>query len=255
MLRDKFAAEAKSSEGAQSAAQALDHIKDLVKGLYDAASQGRDEEAEHVLQEVTSLFSRSEDPISSFELLRSGLVEALYSFATSSDGGLPLERRRSLMIKTLMDTDAKTGQSGATVLVRRLQEALSRLENVEITTALSGGSDDVRKSPSAMLGRQLRLRLQADDATDIPRNCNNIIVTIHAVATFRSLSDYLRPKIAVSSLPLAQALVLELLGPLPPRDFPRCWQHLPLLLVQEASLSWRQQRQQQRQERECFKLF
>ncbi|SNX87121.1 related to UFD4 - Ubiquitin-protein ligase (E3) [Melanopsichium pennsylvanicum] len=200
VLRDKFSAEAKSSEGAQSAAQALDHIKDLVKRLYAAVSEGRESEARDVLQQVASLFSRSEDPISSFELLRSGLVESLYSFATLSEGGIPLEQRRSLLTSTLMHMDVESSQSGATVLVRRLQEALSRLENVEITTALSGGSDEViRKSPSAMLGRQLRLRLQAEDATDVPRSCNNIIVTIHAVATFQSLSDYLRPKIAVSS--------------------------------------------------------
>ncbi|TKY88846.1 hypothetical protein EX895_002087 [Sporisorium graminicola] len=199
VLRDKFSAEATSSQGAQSAAQALDHIKGLVKRLYAAAADGQVSDAEEVLQQVASLFSRSEDPMSSFELLRSGLVESLYSFATSVEGGISLERRRSLLIATLMDTDAKTGQSGAAVLVRRLQEALSRLENVEITTALSGSGDEVRKSPSAMLGRQLRLRLQAEDSADIPRSCNNIIVTIHAVATFQSLSDYLRPKISVSS--------------------------------------------------------
>ncbi|EST08765.2 hypothetical protein PSEUBRA_001462 [Kalmanozyma brasiliensis GHG001] len=199
VLRDKFSAEASSSEGAQSAAQALEHIKDLVKRLSAASADGREADAQDVLQQVSSLFSRSDEPISSFELLRSGLVESLYSFATSSDGGIPLAQRRSLLISTLMDTDTETSQSGANVLVRRLQEALSRLENVEITTALSGSSDEVRKSPSAMLGRQLRLRLQAEDSTDIPRSCNNIIVTIHAVATFQSLSDYLRPKIAVSS--------------------------------------------------------
>ena len=198
VLRDKLSSEATSSQGAQNAAQALDHIKDLVQRLYAAADEGRESDAKDVLQQVASLFSRSEDPISSFELLRSGLVESLYSFATSQEGGITLESRRSLLIATLMETDAKTGQSGASVLVRRLQEALSRLENVEITTAISGSGDDVRKSPTAMLGRQLRLRLQAEDSTDIPRSCNNIIVTIHAVATFQSLSDYLRPKIAVS---------------------------------------------------------
>ncbi len=110
-----------------------------------------------------------------------------------------MERRRSLLISTLMDTDATTGQSGATVLVRRLQKLSAVSRTSRITTALSGSSDEVRKSPSAMLGRQLRLRLQAEDSTDIPRSCNNIIVTIHAVATFQSLSDYLRPKIAISS--------------------------------------------------------
>ena len=47
-----------------------------------------------------------------------------------------------------------------------------------------------------MLARQLRLRLVAVDGSDIPRNCSNIIVSIHAIATFQALNDYLRPRIS-----------------------------------------------------------
>ena len=47
-----------------------------------------------------------------------------------------------------------------------------------------------------MLARQLRLRLVAEEDSDIPRNCSNIIVSIHAIATFQALNDYLRPRIS-----------------------------------------------------------
>src|SRR5882672_7986670 len=47
-----------------------------------------------------------------------------------------------------------------------------------------------------MLARQLRLRLVAADGSEIPRNCSNIIVSIHAIATFQALNDYLRPRIS-----------------------------------------------------------
>lgn len=47
-----------------------------------------------------------------------------------------------------------------------------------------------------MLARQLRLRLIAADDSDVPRSLNNIIVSIHAIATFQALHDYLRPRVA-----------------------------------------------------------
>jgi len=40
------------------------------------------------------------------------------------------------------------------------------------------------------------LRLVAGDESDIPRNLHNIVVSIHAIATFQALHDYLRPRVA-----------------------------------------------------------
>jgi len=55
--------------------------------------------------------------------------------------------------------------------------------------------DGKRSSPS-LLARQLRLRLVADDDSGVPRNLHNIVVSIHAIATFQALHDYLRPRVA-----------------------------------------------------------
>ena len=47
------------------------------------------------------------------------------------------------------------------------------------------------------MARQLRLRLVAgEDESDVPRNLHNIIVSIHGIATFQALHDYLRPRVA-----------------------------------------------------------
>ncbi len=56
-------------------------------------------------------------------------------------------------------------------------------------------TESKRSSPS-LLARQLRLRLVAAEDSDIPRNLSNIIVSIHAIATFQALHDYLRPRVA-----------------------------------------------------------
>lgn len=53
----------------------------------------------------------------------------------------------------------------------------------------------------SMLSRQMRLRLVAEDDTDIPKHYKNMMVSIHAIANFKSLDDYLRPRISISERP------------------------------------------------------
>jgi len=56
--------------------------------------------------------------------------------------------------------------------------------------------DSKRSSSPSLLARQLRLRLVASEGSDIPKNFNNIVVSIHAIATFQALHDYLRPRVS-----------------------------------------------------------
>lgn len=58
-------------------------------------------------------------------------------------------------------------------------------------------ADSKRNSPS-LLARQIRLRLIAEEGSDTPRlgSGNNIVVSIHAIATFQALNDYLRPRLS-----------------------------------------------------------
>lgn len=62
---------------------------------------------------------------------------------------------------------------------------------------LTSSFPDSKRSSPSLLARQLRLRLVAsEDESDVPRNLHNIIVSIHAIATFQALHDYLRPRVA-----------------------------------------------------------
>lgn len=54
---------------------------------------------------------------------------------------------------------------------------------------------DTKRSSPSLLARQLRLRLVAEDDSGVPRNLHNIVVSIHAIATFQALHDYLRPRV------------------------------------------------------------
>ena len=61
---------------------------------------------------------------------------------------------------------------------------------------MAQSSDDSKRSSPSLLARQLRLRLVTDDDSDIPRSLQNMVVSIHAIATFQALNDYLRPRVS-----------------------------------------------------------
>ena len=50
-----------------------------------------------------------------------------------------------------------------------------------------------------MLARQLKLRLVAEEDSGIPKSCSNVVVSIHAIATFQAFNDYLRPRILAAT--------------------------------------------------------
>ena len=87
------------------------------------------------------------------------------------------------------------------VLVHKLQDLLSRAEHFEVVTVHHSSLDSNRSSAASMLAKQLRLKLVADDNSEIPRPYRNIMVSIHAIATFKALDDYLRPRISLSERP------------------------------------------------------
>lgn len=87
------------------------------------------------------------------------------------------------------------------VLVHKLQDLLSRAEHFEVITVHHNSHDSNRSGAASMLAKQLRLKLVADEDSDIPKTYRNIMVSIHAIATFKALDDYLRPRISLSERP------------------------------------------------------
>lgn len=93
------------------------------------------------------------------------------------------------------------GDTPLSILVHKLQELLSRSEHFEVITVHQNTFDGNRSSAASMLAKQLRLKLVADEESEIPRAYRNIMVSIHAIATFKALDDYLRPRISLSERP------------------------------------------------------
>ena len=126
-----------------------------------------------------------------------------------------IARRQELLLDAFIVRQSKVlagSQTPFSIFVKKLQESLTRMEAFDVVTVtqgmdgtstllspaaeLSPAADSKRSSSPSLLARQLRLRLVAAEGSDIPKNFNNIVVSIHAIATFQALHDYLRPRVS-----------------------------------------------------------
>ncbi|KAJ4349662.1 Ubiquitin fusion degradation protein 4 [Didymosphaeria variabile] len=148
------------------------------------------------------------ESITSYELMSSNIVDVLLDVFSTTKTAKRVEAH-SLFLEAFMGTSSKnkiktaSSASPATpfsVLVSKLQDLLSRAEHFEVIT-VHQHSYDSRGSATSMLAKQLRLKLMADDESGIPKTYRNMMVSIHAIATFKALDDYLRPRIAIAERP------------------------------------------------------
>lgn len=110
------------------------------------------------------------------------------------------EARRAFL-EVFMKSEGSVEATPFSILVSKLQDLLSRSEHFEVVTVHQNSYDGNRSSAASMLAKQLRLKLVADDESEIPRPYRNILVSIHAIATFKALDDYLRPRIILADKP------------------------------------------------------
>ncbi|KAK9771537.1 hypothetical protein SCAR479_11741 [Seiridium cardinale] len=157
--------------------------------------------------------------VTSAELMASGLVRVLEEVFSNPDEGLA-DAARAAFLEVFMGRSVKSrpktssADSPATpfsVMTHKLQDLLSRSEHFEVLTVHQNTFDGNRSSAASMLAKQIRLKLVADENSDIPREYRGIMVSIHAIATFKALDDYLRPRISLYERPRRQG----------PRDFAR----------------------------------
>ncbi|KAK4232642.1 hypothetical protein QBC38DRAFT_352340 [Podospora fimiseda] len=149
------------------------------------------------------------ESVTSAELLASGVVRVLEEVFSNPDEHLA-SMAHAAFLQVFMGYNVKskpktaTADSPATplsVLIHKLQDLLSRSEHFEVLTVHHNSFDGNRSSAANMLAKQIRLKLVADDDSEIPRSYRSIMVSIHAISCFKSLDDYLRPRVTLSDRP------------------------------------------------------
>lgn len=199
----------------KKASKILHNLQGLASEIRDfyLDRTGRDTSA----QSGTAIFGRLAsyfdadvlDNVTSAELLASGLVRVLEEVFSNPDESLANAARAAFLevfmgrsvISKLKTATADSPTTPFSVMVHKLQDLLSRSEHFEVITVHHNTFDGNRSSAASMLAKQIRLKLVADEDSDIPRSYRNIMVSIHAIATFRALDDYLRPRINLHERP------------------------------------------------------
>ncbi|EPE03004.1 hect-domain-containing protein [Ophiostoma piceae UAMH 11346] len=142
----------------------------------------------------------------SAELLGSGVVHVLERIFSNPDEDAATAAQ-SAFLQVFMGHLVKSQSNEAmvdspitpfSILIHKLQDLLSRSEHFEVVTVHHNTFDGNQTSAASMLAKQIRLRLVAGDDSEVPRAFRSIMVSIHAIATFKTLEDYLRPRISLS---------------------------------------------------------
>lgn len=194
-------------EKAEAIRNDLRHLASAIRQHYSGSSDelaGRE-----LFQKLASYFDGDAlESITSSELLDSGIIRLLGEFLkpeaelTGNARGDFIAAFMSHVGQAKIKTSNTSSTSTAfTVLVHKLQDLLSRAEHFEVLTVNSNASENSRSSSTSLLSRQIRLKLNADDESNIPPSYRDMIVSIHAIATFKALDDYLRPRIMLSERP------------------------------------------------------
>ncbi|ABN67843.2 ubiquitin--protein ligase [Scheffersomyces stipitis CBS 6054] len=139
--------------------------------------------------------------ISSFELISSGIIESLSQVFNSEsyDFGFEFSDCYKAFISVFFVDKAR----GSSSFLASLQEALTRTESFQI---ISSGSSSIvslgsffqnDNSQTAIMAKQIKLKLVAsENETDskLPSNMENMILSVHAIATFKSVDTYLKQR-------------------------------------------------------------
>lgn len=191
----------------KKASKILSNLQDLAVKIEDHYLRQQLGNGVELFNELAAYFDGDVlESVTSAELLNSEVVRVLLDVFNNPNEGLANDARSAFLevfmgraaVKTPKTATVDSPATPFSILIHKLQDLLSRSEHFEVVTVHQNTFDGNRSSAASMLAKQIRLKLVADDDSDIPGAYRNIMVSIHAIATFKALDDYLRPRISIS---------------------------------------------------------
>lgn len=140
-----------------------------------------------------------EESVSSFELISSGIIEVLTKAFDLEQFGTD-SWFYNAFVTVFFNKERHIG-----VLVNKLQESLTRSESFDIITSGGNTNQPMRLSSiydtsnTAGMARQVKLKLAYDEFDKkIPHAfLNNVVLSIHAIATFNSIETFLKQRLEI----------------------------------------------------------
>ncbi|KAJ5495900.1 hypothetical protein N7539_001016 [Penicillium diatomitis] len=215
VIRDAqaFLRQYEGGQGATLRAEAekiLDEMRTLAIEVQGSYKSGSNEVASlSLFQKLAAYFDGDAlQSITSSELLNSGIIDVLLDVLADLKSPVSIRRARADFLQAFMGTTISeraqsqtTATTAFSILIRKLQDLLSRTEHFEVITVSHNSLENTRSNAAYMLSKQLRLKLLAEEGSEVPHAYKNLMVSIHAIATFKSLDDFLHPRIAMSDRP------------------------------------------------------
>jgi len=192
------------------AARILSDLQNLVSDIAACFDQDRAQDGAKLFAKLARYFEGDAlESITSYELLTAKVVSTLLDIFQEPNADSTAEARKAFIRAFMGSTPSQrfhltskdSPSTPFTVLVDKLQDLLSRSEHFEVNTVHQNAFDSNRSSAASMLAKQIRIKLVANDQSGIPKAYRNIMVSIHAIATFKALDDYLRPRISLVDRP------------------------------------------------------
>lgn len=219
--------DSKGTDMRDKATAILRELQILAKDIECCYLGGGEGNGARLFMRLSSYFSDdSLESITSFELLHSEVAQVLLDIFSNANGRPQLlavtvipanhsieylnTSARKDFLEVFMSSsvnghsstqDPKTSSTPFGVLVHKLQDLLSRAEHFEVRTVRYSASENNRTQGNSILAKQIKLNLSTDDGSETPRPYRNVIISIHAIATFQNLDEYLRPRISLSERP------------------------------------------------------
>lgn len=163
--------ESKGKQMKKKALKILTNLQTLAKSIENFYLHRGPGDGVELFTKLASYFDDDVlESVTSNELLESEVVRVLLDIFNSPDERLRNDARSTFLQvfigRTLTPESSMTPFS---ILIHKLQDLLSRSERFEVNTVHQNTIDGSRSSAASMLAKQIRLKLVADDDSEIPR--------------------------------------------------------------------------------------
>jgi E3 ubiquitin-protein ligase TRIP12 len=170
------------SSAESSSSEALIQLKELSERLNKISGPTQIQ----VLEDICKILFKG---ISTFEVLQSGMAEALVEFLRR--GGISASRAICSVLARPVSEEA----NGALVLVRELQKALDKVEKLNVAVNPAGGSGS---SGLKYLTYPFKVQLKKVEGEAKLKNYGDAVIMIEPLATMSSVKDFLRRRLVLS---------------------------------------------------------
>lgn len=148
-----------------------------------------DEVLRQAFDRIADLLTDKTEPLSSFEMLQSGLMSKLMNMLQEGDKAVA---HRAVLFDALSQIKGDAEYSPLALLVKRLQDSLSRLDSFDVESATPSGTDGDPKLSSMLRTMTVQLAADSESPLPVPWKPKIVEISLPCVAPISTINSFLR---------------------------------------------------------------